>query len=568
MTAAAPAAPDDLSGTVWSFRNVIDTLRDSVASERTGYLYVPVGKAANTEIKQFLWSAERARGADVPPCDGYFSVHNDGWAKSRGEAATPWRHYGPEDVAALLSDARRLWLFSVVRNPYARLLSGYLDKVCKIRASNDPEAGLRQHSLPRLPDSFSEFLEIVCAQSDVERDVHWTSQTARTAAAWLPYDAIGHLEALGPFLRELASRFGAPEPELGNRAVHRTEASGRVATEYAPEDLRRVRAAFAADFETFGYGEDPARLAPERDVAALGTNAALADSIGALWLAARCEDPVAYRAALPDFARAENALGRVVILPGEFEPVHEAAVEKPLVLPRLPDILCRPPPRLAAAAAPATPAQVAEVEEIRRAFRDAGSGPGYSVDYARAFRVARGALCYIEVGSRDKGTLAWVSGMLAPEATIVDIDLAHRAEATERLRARMRPEQRLVQIEGNPVEEKTLLRLRRAIGLEAAEVIFLDSGPMYAHARDEFAKYWHFLRPGGVMLVHDVFWEGNETGKGKAQFFDMLSASVPVYQLFMNEPLCRFHANPAKRDAWGGFGLIVKPGAETAPAAA
>jgi predicted O-methyltransferase YrrM len=321
-----------------------------------------------------------------------------------------------------------------------------------------------------------------------------------------------------------------------------------------------VRDAFAADFALFGYGEDPANLEPDPGAAMPpGEHAGMAERFADLWLAAQEEDPVAYRAALADFRRAENGAGRVFALPDDFDDVHAAAVEPPLVVPRLPDVLCRPPAALAAAAAPATPAQVAEVEEVRRAFRLPESGAGYSVDYARAFRIARGAGCYVEVGSRDKGTLAWVSGLLAEDATIVDIDLAHRPDATERLAARLRPEQRLVQIEGNSVEEKTLFRLRRAIGHGAADLVFLDSSHMYEHTRDEVAKYWHFLKPGGVMLVHDVFWEGNAEGKGKAQFFAMLDGTLPVYQIYMNEPLCRFHPNPRTRETWGGFGIIVKP---------
>ncbi|RDC75462.1 hypothetical protein DLJ49_01580 [Rhodovulum sp. 12E13] len=568
MIAPAPRA-DTMSATVWSFRNVIDTLRDSVASERGGYLYVPVGKAANTEVKNFLWSVEQARGADIPDSEGYFSVHNDGWAKSRGESLTPWTHYGPEDVTGFIGDARRHFLFSVVRNPYSRLLSGYLDKIGKIRAANDPEAGLRQHSLPHLPESFSEFVEIVCAQPDVERDVHWTSQAARTSAAFLPYDAIGHLEALGLFLQGLAARFGMPPPETGNRAEHRTEASGKIAAHYTPEDIQRVRDAFAADFQAFGYSDDPAHLPPDpAEAAPVGLHAGLAESFAALWLAARRKDAAAYRAALPGFAEAESAAGRSYALPADFDPVHEAAVAQPLVLPRIPEVLCRVPAALAPAAAPSTEAQVAEVEEVRRAFRRPESGPGYSVDYARAFRLARGARCYVEVGSRDKGTLAWVSGLLAPDATIVDIDLEHLPEAAARLRTHLRPDQRLVQIEGNSVEEKTLFRLRREIGPEAADLIFLDSSHMYEHTRDEVAKYWTFLKPGGVMLVHDVFWEGNGTGKGKAQLFAALDRVVPVYQIYMNEALCRFHVNPRKGDTWGGFGLIVKPGEEGTVAAA
>src|SRR3954453_9566136 len=47
----------------------------------------------------------------------------------------------------------------------------------------------------------------------------------------------------------------------------------------------------------------------------------------------------------------------------------------------------------------------------------------YMVDVTRAFRLAKGASVYIEVGTQDKGNIAWVSRTkLAPGATIIDID--------------------------------------------------------------------------------------------------------------------------------------------------
>src|SRR3954453_4544252 len=47
----------------------------------------------------------------------------------------------------------------------------------------------------------------------------------------------------------------------------------------------------------------------------------------------------------------------------------------------------------------------------------------YMVDGTRAFRLAKGASVYIEVGTQDKGNIAWVSRTkLAPGATVIDID--------------------------------------------------------------------------------------------------------------------------------------------------
>ena len=60
--------------------NLLELLRDCVRSFALGYIYVPLGKCANTDIKRMLWTAHNSIGYAEPVPDQYFEVHNFGKA--------------------------------------------------------------------------------------------------------------------------------------------------------------------------------------------------------------------------------------------------------------------------------------------------------------------------------------------------------------------------------------------------------------------------------------------------------------------------------------------------------
>lgn len=259
----------------WNKRNLNTMLRDSTPSEALGYLYIPLGKAANTEIKRQLWDLEIRAGSDLPLPEDYFGVHNYKWVGKVEEWNTPWESYEPEDIDRLVADLMNKFVFTVVRNPYAKLLSGYLDKICRLQsqvASGAPGRKLNNFSLPDVPGSFAEFVDMVCAQSDKETDLHWSGQTYKTLYHFVRYSHVGHFEDLPAVFARISERFAATGRERSNEASHRTSASQKIREHYTDAIAEKVHARYREDFEVFGYGADPfaESLAPVRPAIASG----------------------------------------------------------------------------------------------------------------------------------------------------------------------------------------------------------------------------------------------------------------------------------------------------------
>lgn len=223
-----------------------------------------------------------------------------------------------------------------------------------------------------------------------------------------------------------------------------------------------------------------------------------------------------------------------------------------------PEFLMHCPEWLQVVNEPARQEELVKADQVRMDFYLEGGPKAYMVDIVRAFRLARGAECYIEVGTRDKGNIAWLTEILSPNAKIIDVDLEQIVDAREKLTDYLPVGVSYHAIEGDSVGFETINAVHAALEGTLADVIFLDSSHMYSHFSKEYSLYWQFLKPGGVMLVHDIFWEGNEYEKGKAQAADRIDRYLPVYVVSMNNPVSRFYFQPPHRESWGGVGIIVK----------
>lgn len=232
----------------------------------------------------------------------------------------------------------------------------------------------------------------------------------------------------------------------------------------------------------------------------------------------------------------------------------------------LPDFLRAFPPQLAPVEARATEAEIDEANRLRAHFAFPGAAPEFMKDIVRGFRLLEGAETYIEVGSRDKGNLGWLTDRLSAEALMIDVDIDQVVSAQDKLKAMLKPAQRAVFIEGDSIARSTMDQVRGALDGRLADGIFLDSSHMYDHFLTELAKYWPLLKPGGVLFVHDIFWEGTEEAKGKAQACMQLNAVLPIWCVCKQDPIHRYMLQPDKaQPRWGGLGLMLKPQAEPAP---
>lgn len=152
--------------------------------------------------------------------------------------------------------------FTVVRNPYVRILSAYLEKIQDRNDQNVRLQFLARYGLSNDRDvSFEDFLDIIATDSPDQVDPHFASQHINTLSSVITPAFVGHLERFDR-VAEFLSAFGIA---LRRHAPHATGAHDRVSQFFTRTTLSSVEKLYEQDFELFGYERDINRLAPIAD---------------------------------------------------------------------------------------------------------------------------------------------------------------------------------------------------------------------------------------------------------------------------------------------------------------
>ncbi|MFA5898549.1 MAG: sulfotransferase family 2 domain-containing protein [Hyphomicrobium sp.] len=154
------------------------------------------------------------------------------------------------------SRCRDRTLFAVVRNPFARALSGYLDKAFHL----DHREFRELRHLKTV--SFEAFLRAVAAYDRHLLDDHFRPQHINLHYPALDYDSIFYLEhpaPIGCFLEKIA-----PDFKFERFSPHARGALEKLSEYYNPTTFDLVREIYAEDFDLFGYSRnlEDALLAP------------------------------------------------------------------------------------------------------------------------------------------------------------------------------------------------------------------------------------------------------------------------------------------------------------------
>ena len=219
----------------------------------------------------------------------------------------------------------------------------------------------------------------------------------------------------------------------------------------------------------------------------------------------------------------------------------------------------RVPAVLSDTVAPAAKDEFDRAMAVRRAFNFPGWPDPYMNDIVRAFRIARGKRTYVEVGSRDKGNVAWLAAhVLADDATIIDIDLEAFPDQEAKLRTYLKPRQTYHSITGDCLAPAVLAKVQAAMLGGKADLIFCDTAHTFQHCLTEFDAYFPLVKTGGAMFIHDCYFEGTADQKGKSQALQQLDRVVPVYVVFADEPTHRHLLRETTKPVWGGCAIVPK----------
>lgn len=192
-----------------------------------GFFCNRVPKAANSTVVTNLARLKFGRDVDSPDAKKMF--------------ATPAR-LNRAEVERFAS----LFKFTVVRNPYTRTLSAYLDKIERraVRAGKE--------------SSFRDFLlQAKKTPRFLYSNAHWAPQTALMLIPVEQFDFIGKVETLDQDLAEIKRRI-RPDLEQPVTSFKRnaTGAGDKLRHYYDDELIALVQELYRDDFSTFDYGTD------------------------------------------------------------------------------------------------------------------------------------------------------------------------------------------------------------------------------------------------------------------------------------------------------------------------
>lgn len=222
-------------------------LMRSVFAPMSGRVTIVINpKSACSSLKFNVWRQEHAMGASpwAPPARGG-GIHR--------KENTPLPKSSVEDLEATLFDKP---VFSIVRNPYTRILSAYLDKISRgTRPKRQLLLGMGCLEEKTVP--FSEFVDFLYRQNSRELNAHYAPQAFLMQVHYVPYVKIGCVENMDESISGImAAGYDIAPANKPDFRPHRTNAGAQLAQYYTDEIAEKVFERFRVDFEVFGYSRE------------------------------------------------------------------------------------------------------------------------------------------------------------------------------------------------------------------------------------------------------------------------------------------------------------------------
>jgi hypothetical protein len=165
-----------------------------------------------------------------------------------------------EEVRASLLGSK---FFSVVRNPYSRFVSAYLNKVKRHFAWQKTSKRFGMPPKPR--PTIDKFVDVVKEADPFDMDPHFRPQHINLMRGFIPLDFVGYLEDMDT----VAAFFARHGFTIESNKMNSTSSSERVTDLLTLKAVETIQEVFATDFEIFGYSTDPKQLHPTRPISSI-----------------------------------------------------------------------------------------------------------------------------------------------------------------------------------------------------------------------------------------------------------------------------------------------------------
>ena len=216
-------------------------------SVNSSFIYFQVPKVACSTIKATLQSLEAKRSGINLTEDR--KIHNKGQSPLLSPSQVGL------DLFFQMLDDPNIFKFCLVRNPYTRVLSAFLDKMrWKSQQKEEVAKALNRDVSEKI--TFEEFLEFLRTQTPYEMNPHWRPQTHQLFWKLVNYDFVGRFEDFAGNFNLILQKVYPNEVEefkIENRTNHATKASKKIEKFYNTTTQDLVREIYQVDFESFNY---------------------------------------------------------------------------------------------------------------------------------------------------------------------------------------------------------------------------------------------------------------------------------------------------------------------------
>ena len=224
------------------------------------YFFCEIAKSGCSAAKKELWRQEML---DVPMPEDFVRANHNPHAPFHQHMLIKPFQMGRTKFNEFIRDPSVI-KWAIVRNPFTRILSAYLDKVQRAEPMfinvAHRIAKLRNANVESVtPESvdFDEFCEaLTLFDRPIDFDQHWRPQYEHICADIIPYSFYAKLETLDAESEEISRRIGMSKMTFGAGRAHATGSNDKIGKYYTAHAADIVRRVYANDFKKFDYSLD------------------------------------------------------------------------------------------------------------------------------------------------------------------------------------------------------------------------------------------------------------------------------------------------------------------------
>lgn len=216
-------------------RKIIDNTLAISTTRR--YVYARIRKAANSTVISSLYHAENNNR--ITGLDNIQKIKDNYFTKPGELSKTD------------LIDLDSYFKFTIVRNPYSRIISTYLDK---IENRNKSQRKIVIKFLKKNPNdeiTFNEFLDFL-ENGGLRKNAHWAPQIDFLVFPIDQYNYIGRLENLQKDLTQILAKIYSKDCPIVSINEHKTDSRNKT-KELTASDKLRIYNLYMDDFKNFNY---------------------------------------------------------------------------------------------------------------------------------------------------------------------------------------------------------------------------------------------------------------------------------------------------------------------------